>query len=144
MTHGGMKKRVGAGVALALVALVLAGCSAEASEAPSQARIAQAPDESPAAQPSTDTPDYIDADADEDEFLRASRAGLRGMDESTDAELLAAGYDSCQQLSGGTEVGDVEVFPEVNPAEIVENWNDEAVAGLASETLCTEFSVYPG
>lgn len=129
-------------------ALTTAGCSSAAQSAPAPA---DKPTPSETTATATFEPVVPDATAqaeaptegkpDEAEFLRANRASLHGVDSITDEQLLAAGYESCRQVAAGALPDDVEVFAEAAPGEPVENWNDANLAGIATVTLCTEYSI---
>jgi len=105
----------------------------ESSGAASSARMAPSADEADQA-----LTELTDAEV---EFLRANRASLRGMEGAADADLLGAGWGACAQLAGGTAFEDVAVLPTMMPEEIVEGWNNENLAGLATQTLCQEYDV---
>jgi hypothetical protein len=88
--------------------------------------------------------EVVQLDEAETEFLRATRASMRGMEDATDAGLVAAGHQACESIAGGTPADQVDVLPDSMPVEIVEGWNDRNLAGLATQTLCTEYNVVAG
>lgn len=132
-----------------LVVLALSGCSAAAVEsAPTGERAA--PTASATAGPidlSTVTPDPVSTEAasgvienGEEIYLKATRSGLHGMESVSDAQLLATGYYACELIAGGESPDDVDVIQGAAAGEPVPEWNDAALAGLATETLCVEYN----
>lgn len=133
-----MRKRTTAVAALLLLALT--GCSAPAGSAPSGPESnAESASESPAplaaetpdAEPSADTP--------EGEFLSEVRAAL-GADsqipDATDARLLAAAEEACQQLESGKSPEEVRVIDGEEPDGL--GWYSDSgkIASLAQQILC--------
>jgi hypothetical protein len=131
-----------------LVVLALSGCSAESEESAPAAESA-APTATPgpielpssAATPeATEAPSGVIEDG-EAIFLESSRKGLHGMDDVSDAQLLATGYYACDLVAAGESPDDVDVISGSAAGEPVPEWNDAALAGLATQTLCVEYDI---
>jgi len=122
---------------VAACALVTAGCSSAsqttAAPAERQAAVA-APESAPA------TTELPAAEVDMTEYLRAVRASVRGMDAATDTKLVDAGNAACDQMDQGISYEAVRVV-ETSDAEIVEGYNSQAIASLASQLICPEHSI---
>lgn len=135
--------------AVGLVVLALSGCAGTVTE-PSAERVApsetatSAPTGPIVLTPSTDAPASEPANSGlipngEAVFSEAMRENLHGISEITDAELLAAGYYACELVAAGESPDDVVIFDATAAGEPVPGWNNAALAGFATQTLCVEF-----
>ena len=133
-----MNKVMQISIAATAAIFLLAGCSAGSAEAqdvpagPSATATASAEPEAPA------WPYQVREDADK-VFLGAMRETLHSVESLTDAELIAAGHSACEQIAAGATVDTVVVFDGDFAGEPKANWNDLALAGVATQTYCTEY-----
>lgn len=151
-----MKKTTSFVVAAVTAAIVIGGgvgVAAAASSAPAPAATSDAVTPAAAASASaTPTPSaapwpYSVADEGEARFLEAVKAPdtIQGVALPSDAELLTAGREACEQLANGAAYDSIEVITD-NPNPVFVHGirgsatNSRNLVGLASETLCTEFS----
>lgn len=90
---------------------------------------------------------YTEVDNGEATFLGAIKSPytINGIDMPDDEQLLADAREACRQLASGVTFDSVAVIaddpnPDVTNGQRVHATNSRQLAGLASETLCTEYS----
>ncbi|TFC59401.1 MULTISPECIES: DUF732 domain-containing protein [unclassified Cryobacterium] len=132
-------------VAAVGVVLVLGGCSAGASSAavekaapkvvasaePSAEPVALEPDDgltTPAITEGSDT-----------DYLREVRLRLKGMNDTTDTELVAAGHAACDLYGTGGTRDTIDIVEGDAPGEPMSGYNDIVIATWAATTYCSEF-----
>lgn len=126
---------------LLIAVLTLTGCAAtppHAAETKSEA--AQQPAETPAPLVPDEAPAAAQPAGDDATYLAEVRLRLKGMDNTTDQQLIEAGHEACDAMEAGTPRGDVDVIQGDAPGEGAPGDNDGALAYWAAAMYCPEFS----
>lgn len=121
--------------------------SAVASASGDKAVATDTPSETPTPTPTADAWPYTKAENGEATYLTAVKApdSINGIQLPSDEELIADARKACDQLAAGVPFDAVNVIAD-NPNPPMMNGkrsqvtNSRSLAGLASETLCTEYN----
>lgn len=127
-------------VAVVAAVLVLAGCTAapsdDGTDAPDTSSQRSAPEETSAPV----EPELTDAEVLYLEWVN-SETVERLTPGKTDAEMLAAGWAACDQFAQGAVYPNLEVIDGLPVFEGEENRADVEIAGMASQSLCTDYDI---
>lgn len=138
-------KLFGGVLAIAVVTLVLSGCSAPEAKAPVEAAELPTASASPSASieaaPLAMTAESAEVSADvlggmtPDEFYLASLEGVLRSVDATDVQLIAAGKLACEQLAAGKSYMEVSVVD--GQGEDAE-WNNQSIALTSISAYCPQ------
>jgi hypothetical protein len=130
--------------AAVLVVIALSGCSSAG--APETARVpaGSTATEPPAPEETSAAPAYTAEEQEVLGYLRGDTVLYDG-DLFTDEELVAGARDACELFAQGIAYTDMDVVSGDEAALAAEglpaNRNDSSVAALASQVMCTDYSI---
>lgn len=130
--------KVTAAVLAVLVVLTLTGCAGtpeSGANEPEQASETAAPlvAETPAEEAVSD----VDAAFVEDVRRALSNGRETSIPDATDAQLLTAGYEACEQLANGVSEAEVHVVEDEQPDDMYGQYPESfIIAGVATGRIC--------
>lgn len=132
-------------IAAAALMLALAGCSAAVpanGHAP-RADTASEPSASPTAAPITISSNQPaptpSASANDATYLKEVRIRLKGMDATTDAQLVSGAHLACQLYAKGQTKNEIRVVKGAAKGEPSPNWNNGVIATWAAFIYCPQY-----
>jgi hypothetical protein len=128
--------KITAAAAALLLVLVLAGCGDNGATGGTSSEQSK-----PTSQEASETPAAEDLTAEDEQFLSIVRGELlpdSGIADATDADLIAAGHDGCEQVEAGVPLEEIRLVEGEEPSSTGYYMDSSAIFFGAQQVYCPE------